>query len=202
MSELEHERTEDLVLQAQAGDTDAREQIMLRFGPRLLQILEIELGPKLRKQVAVEDVLQETLMQAHVYLERFEFRSDATFLDWLVTIGLNVIRTESERWSRKKRDSDRLIGGDAAEETIRRITAHLTGPLSGAMRGEHESCVQKALDALDERHRRVIVLRVYIGLSFAQIAERVGRPTEGAARELFFRARAKLAKEMRRHGLE
>ena len=51
-----------------------------------------------------------------------------------------------------------------------------------------ESCISE----LSEDYREVILLRLYAKGSWAWVAEQMNRPTEGAARELFRRAKVSL----------
>lgn len=198
--------TRQLVSSAQGGDDEAVQQLFARYYPRLERIVRARLGPRLRARLEVEDVLQEAFLQAVLRLEEFEMRSESAFLDWLATIALNRIRKAAQRWSTEKRDDARLTSIDAQADDgvarrVRDLTARVTGPVTRAVRGERDAALEEALDELSEEHREVIVLRHMVGLSHAEIADRIGRPSESAAREFYRRARAKLAIALRGKGL-
>jgi RNA polymerase sigma-70 factor (ECF subfamily) len=199
------ETTEELVLAAQGGDDLAVQELFLRYVPRLSRIVRARLGPRLRAHVAVDDILQETFLQAILRLRDFESRGEGAFLDWLSTLGCNQVQKAAEHWSREKRDPGREIPvdgrpADSISERVRELSGRISGPVTRALHAEREALFEQALDGLDEAHREVIVLRNLTGLSFAEIAERMGRQSEPAVRELHRRARAKLAVSLRRKG--
>ncbi len=190
--------TGDLVQAAQGGDEAAFEQIFLRFHLRLAKIIQMQLGRKLRSVEAVEDILQETFAMMWRDLGQYQPRSDAHFLDWLSTIAMNCIRSAAEFWSRKKRDPSRVRSIDSGPDEdiarkLRELTSQISGPMTRAMRQDDAALLMEAIDALPEQYRDAIRLRDYIGFDFAEIAERLDCPSEGAAREIHRRARAKLA---------
>lgn len=197
--------TEELVSAAKHGDDVAVQQLLLRYYPRLERIVRARLGPQLRARVEVEDILQETFLQAILRIEDFEHRGDGAFLDWLAALGTNQVRKAAEHWSREKRAPGREVrvdhdACDSVSRRVRELSGRISGPVTRALRGERDEILEQALDELDESHREVIVLRNLIGLSFAEIAERMGRASEPAVRELHRRARAKLAVSLRRRG--
>jgi RNA polymerase sigma-70 factor (ECF subfamily) len=178
---------------------------MARVYPRVERLVRARLGAKLRRQVEVEDVVQETFLQTLLRIEKFERRDDATFADWLATIALNQIRAQAVHWSREKRAPDRVEprgerGDDAVSRRIREISAHSTGPLSRMLRRERDESLYAALDELSEEQRESIALRHFAGMAFAEIAAKLGKPTEAAAREHYRRSRARLAIVLRRIG--
>jgi len=197
--------TEQLVLGAQGGDDQAVQSLFIRYYPRVERIVRARLGARLRARVDVEDVLQETFLQAVLRLSDFEMRSESAFLDWLATIGLNRIRKLAEHWSKQKRSTDREISldgypSDSISGRVRDLTARVTGPLTRAIDDERDTLLEQALDELDPEHREVLILRHFVGLSHAEIAERIDRGSEAAAREYYRRARAKLALKLRGKG--
>ncbi len=189
--------TARLVLAAQEGDDVAVQHLFERYYPRVERIVRARLGRHLRARVEVEDILQETFLNAVLRLDEFEMRSESAFLDWLAVLSLRQINRAAEHWGREKRDPRRLVAIDAPDDAIsrrvRELTARVSGPLTKSIRGERRRGLEDALDALEESQREVIVLRHFVGLSFEEIAGRIGRPTEAAAREFYRRARAKLA---------
>jgi len=198
--------TERLIWEAQEGDDFALQDLYTRYYPRVARIVRMRLGPRLRVVVEVDDIIQETFLRAVLQLQDFSVQSEAGFLDWLATIALNQIRAAAKHWSREKRSPDReerhsIHPRDSLSERVLQISARVTGPLTGAARSEREQILEAALDELDEVHREVIILRSLVGASFEEIAARLGRPSEAAARELFRRARARLAVKLRGRGL-
>ena len=199
--------TRQLIQNAQDGDDGAVEELYSRYYPRVRKVVRAKLGANLRQRLEVDDVLQEVFLQSLLRLQSFEMRSDSAFIDWLATIALNQIRKMAEHWGRQKRSAREEVSldydaDDAVSKRVRDITSRVTGPMTRAIHQEDDRLLEEALDSLDEEHRDVLVLRHFVGLSHQAIAERMGKPTEGAAREFYRRARARLAMELRRRGFQ
>jgi RNA polymerase sigma-70 factor (ECF subfamily) len=74
-----------------------------------------------------------------------------------------------------------------------------SSPSSRAARREQGVLLADALDCLPEDYREVIVLRTLQGLSFPEVAERMGRSV-GSVEKLWMRGLARLRGAMQRDG--
>ncbi len=198
--------TAQLVLSAQDGDDLAIDELLLRYYPRLERIVRARVGPALRARVEIDDILQETFLQAVLRLSDFEMRSDSAFLDWLATIGTNQVLKAAEHHGRERRSASReeplLVDmGDAVSARVRELTGRVSGPLTRALYRERDELLLAALDQLSGDHREVLVLRHLVGMPFEEITARLDRPTDAATRELYRRSRAQLAIALRRNGV-
>jgi RNA polymerase sigma-70 factor (ECF subfamily) len=70
-----------------------------------------------------------------------------------------------------------------------------TGVITALDRAEHREKVARALDALGDDHRQVLLLRFFEGLSAEETGQRMGR-TAGAIRKLTARALTELGKQL------
>ncbi len=61
---------------------------------------------------------------------------------------------------------------------------------------ETEAALEAGLRGLRPVYREVICLRAYCGMSYRQVAETMGLPSENTANVLFLRARAELRKQI------
>ncbi|MEO7135421.1 MAG: sigma factor-like helix-turn-helix DNA-binding protein [Vicinamibacterales bacterium] len=73
-----------------------------------------------------------------------------------------------------------------------------TSPLEAAIGQETVESYEAALNRLLPEEREAIVTRVEFGLSFAGVAEVLGKPSPDAARMAVVRALVRLAEEMGR----
>ena len=89
-----NEHSEVLVDRAQEGDRSAFEQLVEANRARLEALIRSRLGQHLRSEVEVEDVNQETLLQAFSSIARFRWQGEQSFVRWLGGIAENVIRKE------------------------------------------------------------------------------------------------------------
>lgn len=188
----------ELVERAQDGDLEAYNRIFERYYDRVLRICRIRLGPHMRKLVDAEDILQETFIAAIRTFERFEMRHEASLIAWLSRLAENKIREAVDYHHAQKRDKRR-------EKVFTHISAKMASgslqfdpPASIMMPGDRVAqdellqVMDECMQELTDDHREVILYRLYAKGDWAWVAEQIGRPTEGAARELFRRAKMAL----------
>jgi RNA polymerase sigma-70 factor (ECF subfamily) len=161
------------------GDEAAFRELYRRHTPRLLGFVSRLLAGASPDE---DDVVQETWVRACQSLARFEWRS--TFSTWLLGIGLNVAR-----------DRLRRVG------TSRTVPAELAPERSGPG-ADHEIRIdlERAIRALPDAFRMVLVLHDVEGMKHHEIADRLGVP-EGTTKSQLFRAR-RLIRDMLREPLE
>ncbi|WP_210420364.1 RNA polymerase sigma factor [Aquisphaera giovannonii] len=178
--------TRTLWLKAREGDKSAYDRLFALHADRALMFIRARLGPRLRASVESVDVLQEAYLAAHAGFDRFEYAEgdDGAFLRWLFRIVENRLRDLNDRAGAKKRRPVELPRLDPA-----------TGPVTAAERAERREALVRALDALEDDHRRVILLRYFEGLS-AEEAGRLMDRSPGAIRKLAARALAALGEKL------
>ena len=138
---------------------------------------------QLRDREEANDAVQSTFLYAFAALQRGV--APRNELPWLFTIAHNVCRTQR----RSLRRRGRLEAGvdiDSLSETVGR---------NDPSRDELAE-LGSSLAALPENQRRALLLREWQGLSYAEVAERMGL-TESAVEAVLFRARRSLAHKLR-----
>src|SRR6266849_3492052 len=129
-----------------------------------------------------EDLTSEVFHHALSNLKRFEWRG-IPFAAWLFRIAANLI---SDRWQRKSRE-DVADGPEQIE--------------SAAAKGvefeevERRATLFRLVDTLPAEQRRVVVLRFVEQKSIKEVAREI-RKTEGAVKQLQFRALSSLRARM------
>jgi RNA polymerase sigma-70 factor (ECF subfamily) len=185
----------DLLPRARAGDAAALGALLQRTRPYLGLLARAAVGRRLRAKVDLDDLFQETHLQAVREFPRFQGDSAAAFLAWLRAIFASRLEkllrrylgTQARDLSREQEltvafdESSRLLGGLVPASPD-------PSPSSQVSNEEELLRVTAAMEELPEDHREVLVLRHLEGLSYAEIAERMGRPTDEAARKLWARA--------------
>ncbi|MEQ1892264.1 MAG: sigma-70 family RNA polymerase sigma factor [Planctomycetota bacterium] len=185
----------ELVTRAQAGDGEARERLFARYYPRVFRIVRARLGVGLRALESPEDIVQNTFLAALAALERFEAREDAALIDWFARLTENQIRTAAKYHEALKRSGRAQAvedGPDALEPAAPGST-----PLEALTQAEEARLLDECIAELPEEEREALVLREHADASWALIAERLARPSEGAARELHRRAQLRLMERFR-----
>ena len=165
--------------------------------PYLLATANAELSGKLQGKVSPSDVVQETLVELHRDFSQFKGEAEDEVRLWVRRVLLNNIRDAEDRFvNNLKRDVDReqaLDSGDSREQLAQMADKRQATPSREAASRESVSRVEQAIDALSEDHRKVVRMRNFDQLSYADIASAMNR-SERAVRMLHMRALADLAR--------
>ena len=172
-----------LLLRARAGSADALNELYARFGPRLLSLIRLRMGPGLRPETDSRDILQSTLLKSFQHLEQFAGADGRSLMGWLARIAENEIRDQADRQGRQRRDKAREEPLDSALP----VTAHMRTAVSQLIVDEETERLERAIARLEEPHREAILLRKFEELSYAEMAGRMGK-SEDACRMLVARA--------------
>jgi RNA polymerase sigma-70 factor (ECF subfamily) len=140
-----------------------------------------------RSQADAEDITQQVFADAAAALERLSSLTDERTLAWLYTVAQRRIADEIRRSSRRAHPADVPLG------------------LAPTPQSEYGSRVARdiaaALNELPEAQRRVVVLKLFEGLSFSEIAGELGI-TEAAAKMRCLRGLEQARSILRREGIE
>ena len=175
-----NDQAERLFEKARAGDRESFEDLVGRSIGRLKSLVRRRIGSPLRRQVDVEDVLQETLLRAFQSLGKFRWESEDKFFGWLGGIAENLILHEAREG---RRHPVRNLDMDLVDSVLSQSTA--------MRRDERFERLEQAVNALDPLYRQVIFLARIEGLGMQEIARRIKRSPE-ATRKLLARAIRKL----------
>jgi RNA polymerase sigma-70 factor (ECF subfamily) len=179
-------------------NTEADNEILEEFRVYLEALPPIHMNPRLRNKIVLSDVIQETLVQAWLRLDRIR-RLDAEgrkrWLRWKrKKIGLDHINY----WHAMRRDvrQERPLGDAAAESwcgLLKDMIAQDSSPSERLAEQEKALRLVEALSQLDMLERKALILQQYRAWTLAQIAEHLGC-TKGAVAGLHARGREKLRK--------
>jgi RNA polymerase sigma-70 factor (ECF subfamily) len=183
-----------LVSQAKAGAADAFRALVVRYQRKVYALaLGIVKDPDL-----AWDVAQEAFVRVHGHLGEFEAKS--SFSTWLFRIATHVSidAVRRERAARKE-DVDEVNEAHIAEGAEGILSTHLgNDPRENLLRRELAAKMEAALQTLPEKHRTILVLREVEGLSYEELAERLGIH-KGTVMSRLFHARKKMQAALRRY---
>jgi RNA polymerase sigma-70 factor (ECF subfamily) len=154
----------------------------------------------LRAKLGPSDIVQETAIDAHRDFVSFRGTTAEELYAWLRSILQNNVRDAVRRFEHsQKRSTKREENIDVVVDRhgVSVLRSGGSPPEHSAMRREDAARVLQVLDRVPDDYRTVLRLRYWDGLTFPQIAERIGR-TDEAARKLWFRALARLNAELQR----
>jgi RNA polymerase sigma-70 factor, ECF subfamily len=179
--------TIELLARARLGDRAALDQLFARHIP-LLRAWASGRLPRWARDIAdTSDLVQETVITALRNLDAFEPRGEGALQAYLRTAVVNRIRNEFRRAATHPQ----------AVELDSGIADEATSPLEAAIGSQLLEDYESALMQLTPEDREAIVTRIELGLSYAEMAEAMGKPTANAARMAVARALVKLAEEMK-----
>jgi RNA polymerase sigma-70 factor (ECF subfamily) len=184
---------------ARTGSREALGEALQAYRAYLLLIAQQELDPELRAKGGASDLVQETFLDAHRLIGRFEGATEGAWTAWLRELLLNNLADFVRRYrATGKRHVGREVGqpaGDSACDRGGELTADTSSPSVTAMAAEQSVALERALDRLPADYREVLTLRYQGDLSFEDIGQRLGR-SGNAARKLWLRALHKLEQEL------
>jgi len=124
-----------------------------------------------------EDVTSEVFHQALAGLQSYQWRG-VPFSAWLIRIAANAI---TDRWRRASHESDDPVPENIEDTNVEDI--------------EQCAALSQLVRKLPEDQRRIVILRFVEQKSIKEIAQETCR-TEGAVKQLQFRALKKLRAQM------
>ena len=183
----------ELIRRAREGSREAFDELVKRHEISIELLVRLETGSRLRGNVEVSDLVQETFTSAFESMPKFRGEGRETFARWLSEIARNVVRGCARRMARR---GDLLAGqahplqgygtSDPAEPSSSGGT-----PSESFREYERFERLQRALEKLSPEHREVIILARLRELPMREVAPLMGRSPE-AAGMLLVRALRKL----------
>jgi RNA polymerase sigma-70 factor (ECF subfamily) len=171
--------TEILIRQSQQGDGQAIETLVRRYQDYVYRLCYLVM----RNEQDADDMTQETFIRACRALPRFELRKDTSFEGWLYRIAVNCCRSRMRRkWYQV------LPWPEPAPQIVAEVEKQ---PDRRMLQGEQRDEILDAINALGEKHRLVVILRYYAGLSNEEIARTLNIPS-GTVRSRLHTARQRL----------
>jgi RNA polymerase sigma-70 factor (ECF subfamily) len=193
---------EDLLRRARDGDEDACGLLLEAYRGYLTILARMQMDPNLQGKVDPSDVVQEAFLEAHRDFPQFQGQTEAELRAWLRRVLATSLADQSRRYLGTRRRDPRLerhlaAALDRSSQALERgLMAPDSSPSDRAARREDARRLAEALERLPADYRDVLLLRHFQGLTFPEIARRLGRTLDGV-KNLWLRGLARL-----RRGLE
>ncbi len=191
------DKTRQLVALAKDGNESAINQLWTVYGARVHWIMRLRMGKELRSKLESMDLAQDALLSALGDIENFTYKNEGDFLRWISTIAENRLRDNLDKLHADKRDIRKEIRlgkhgpNTASQDVVSHVPIEATTPSVIMSRREDLEKLEKAIDKLRPEYKEVIVLTKIEGLSYNEIADKLGKSSE-AARKLVSRSMAAL----------
>jgi RNA polymerase sigma-70 factor (ECF subfamily) len=193
---------EELLCQARRGNQQALGQLLERYRQYLDLLARVQIGRRLRQKVDAADLVQETFLKAHRDFVQFRGQSEREWVGWLRQIlALNLAHLVRHYCGTQRRDVrlERDLMDELAQSSQvldQALIAPHSSPSSQAVRREQAVLLADALRDLPADYREVIILSHLEGLSFPEVASRMGRSLN-SVKHLWARALVRLRRALR-----
>lgn len=195
-----HSNVGELIEQARGGDPVPLGKLLESYQNYLRLLAKIEIGRRLQGKVDASDVVQETFLEAHRHFPSFQGHATGQFTKWLRAILATTLANTVRRYLGTQARDLRLeqdLAADLDQSTCalgQMLVDPHSSPSQQAMRGEQTVLVAEAMARLPDDYQTVLVLRHLEGLTFPQVAERMGRSVD-SVEKLWLRGLARLKRE-------
>jgi len=192
--------TTGLIAAARAGDAQTLGDLLEGYRNYLRLLAGLEIGRRLQGKVDASDVVQEAFLDAARYFPNFRGTDGPQFMAWLREVLAGTLANQVRRYfGTKARDVrlERNLANDLGNSSVALAGLPAAGgssPSQHVAKGEQALLVAEALGRLPDDYRTVIVLRHLEGLTFPQVAERMGK-TVDSVEKLWLRGLTRLRRE-------
>ena len=180
---------EELVEACQAGEASAFDLLVARWEDRIRGACYRFLG----SEEEARDVAQEAFLKA--YRAIGGFKREARFSSWLYQIATNLCRDRLRR-----RRTRATVSLEEMEETGGAIAETRPGVDERLLQDDLARVVRRAIEALAEEQREVLILKEYEGLTFLEIAQALDVPVSTVKTRLY-RGLGQLRQRLEREGV-
>ena len=197
MAPTDSRGVDEMIDAARAGDAPTLGLLLGKFENYLHLLARLQVGRRLQGKVDPQDLVQDTFLEAHRHFAAFRGVSEGELVAWLRQIlaarAANVVRHFVGTKGRDVRLERELAG--ELDESSRcldgALVAAQSSPSQQAARRETAVLLADALAQLPDDYRETVILRQIEGLSFTDVASKMGR-TEDSVQKLWVRGLAKL----------
>ncbi len=186
-------RLRQLLGEARQDCSAAREQLLESFRGYLWLLARTGLDASLRGKADPSDLVQESLLKAHMTFGQFQGQSEGELAAWLRRILINKLndlargyQMAQARQVGRERSLDDLLG-DSSSALVGMLACGGPSPSESAQRRELALVLAEALAELSDEYREVLVLRSLEERDWDETARCMNR-TVGATRMLWTRA--------------
>jgi RNA polymerase sigma-70 factor (ECF subfamily) len=187
-----------LIARLKERDGRAFDEIVQLYGDKVFSLVYRMLG----NRHEAEDIAQEVFITVFKTVDGF--RGEAKFSTWLLRIAANQSKNRIKYLSRRPTDGGevedalQLRAGSGTGTPAPVMQAQIEGPDVLMEAAELEALMQRAIAALDEEHRLLVILRDVEELSYQEIGEITALP-EGTIKSRLHRARMAIKEELDKH---
>ncbi len=187
----------DLTQRAARGERAALDRLLELYLPELEAFVARRAGKPVREHESAADIVQSVCREVLQHAGRFRHPSEVAFKQWLYTTALRKISSRIDFYRAQKRDlgrAENFAPGsvDEASSQVAEFYQSFSSPSRNLMLQEEVARIEGAFLQLTDEQREVVTMAHVLGLTRAEIGERLGK-SEGAVRVLLHRALARVS---------
>jgi RNA polymerase sigma-70 factor (ECF subfamily) len=173
--------SQGLIERIKNGDHEAFSTLFAKYRPRLAVLIHYRMRPELRSFFEVDDILQETFLEAFRDFDQFKYQSPGSFMSWLARIADHVMADLARSQGRQKRHAAEMLrfrsesNPSGPEPLDSKTPSRILAVEEGLRR------LLAKLNSLPENYRQAILLMRVEGLSTQEAATRLGKSNEATA---------------------
>lgn len=165
-----------LVSRIQSGDHEAFSVLFEKYRKRISLLLYCRVGDHIRRQISIQDLVQETFLRAYRDFDRFKYLGPGSFMNWLSTIADHVVTDRGRHQNRQKRKAVDILRFRSDTNPQGPEPAISLTPSRIFAGQEKMEKLKEILNSLPEDYRQVIILAKVHGCLTEEIAQKMGRP--------------------------
>jgi RNA polymerase sigma-70 factor, ECF subfamily len=170
---LDRAGDEELMARVAEGNREAMTPLLRRYASSLLTFIRRMIGDQHR----AEELFQDVFLAVWQHRRRYEY--PRAFKSWLFGIAVNKCRDDFRKPS--------LLPATTSDDYDAASNPSGSSPIETAIATERATLVAQAVAQLPPRQRSVLVLRIWNGQEYSEIAAALGR-TEGTIRSEMYHA--------------
>jgi RNA polymerase sigma-70 factor (ECF subfamily) len=192
---------EQLLGLARADGSGALGQLLERYRNYLALLARLQISRRLQGKLDEEDLVQETFLRAHRRFAQFRGKTEQELVSWLRQILASSVANAVRHYLGTKRRDLRLerqlaMELDCSSRVLNQeLVAGQSSPSQQAAVREQAVLLADCLARLRKDYREAIILRQLEGLSFLEVARRMGR-TVDSVKKLWARALVELRDQL------
>jgi RNA polymerase sigma-70 factor (ECF subfamily) len=189
MSEVDDPDAVGLLHRARAGDALALGRLLESYRAYLGVLARVQIGRRLQGKADPSDLVQETFLGASRDFPQFRGTTEAEFQAWLRQILASLLANLVRHYHGTQRRDVRLerqlaVELDQSSHALDRgLFASQSSPSQQAVRREQAVLLAEALGRLPPEWRDLLILRHLEGLTFPEVARRLGRTVDAVKKQ-------------------
>jgi RNA polymerase sigma-70 factor (ECF subfamily) len=184
-----NEAADQLLDLARQGDSPALGRLLESYRAYMVVLARLQIGKRLQGKVDASDVAQEAVLGAFRDFPQFRGSTEKELLAWLrgilASLLANLVRHYQGTQARDVRlERQMAVELEQSSHALDRgLVAAQSSPSHQAIRREQSALLAEALTRLPPEWRELLILRHLEGLTFPEVARRMGRTIDSVKKQ-------------------